>query len=47
MRMIEWGRRADAHEFLGADLNNRHAGIIMEMRDNVLGHGVRPVTGEI
>src|SRR5262245_49708229 len=38
VRMIERGRRADAHEFLGADLNHRDAGIIVEMRNDMVGH---------
>src|SRR5437588_9809237 len=38
MRMIEWRRRADAHELLRADLDDRHACVVMEMRNDVLGH---------
>src|SRR5947209_15336777 len=40
MRMIEGRRRADAHEFLRADVDHRHARIVMEMRNDVLGHDV-------
>ena len=39
MRMIVGGRGAHAHEFLGADLDHRHARIVVEMGDNVLRHG--------
>src|SRR3954447_7867974 len=40
MRMIERRRRADAHEFLRADLDHGCADIIMEVRNDVLSHGV-------
>jgi hypothetical protein len=36
--MIEGRQRADAHEFLGADLDYRNAQVIMKMRDDRLGH---------
>src|SRR6266702_1073326 len=39
MRVIERRRRADAHEFLGADLDHCYPGIVVEMRDNVIRHG--------
>src|SRR5690348_8128005 len=38
VRMIVWRRGADAHEFLGADLDHRHARIVMKMRNNVVSH---------
>ena len=38
MRMIEWRHGPDAHEFLGADLYFGNANIIMEMRNDMLGH---------
>ena len=39
VRMIVRRRRADAHEFLGADLDHRHARIVVEMGDDVIRHG--------
>lgn len=38
MRMIHRRPGAHAHEFLGTDLDNRNAGIIVEVRNNVIGH---------
>jgi len=38
VRMIERRRRADAHEFLGADLDHGDTGIVVEMRNDVVGH---------
>ena len=38
--MVERRLRADAHEFACADLDHRDAGIIMEMRDDVVGHRI-------
>lgn len=38
MRMIEGRQRADAHEALSADLDDRHAQIIMEMGNDFFGH---------
>jgi hypothetical protein len=37
--MIEGRLRADAHEFRDADLDQRNAGIIVEMGDHMFGHG--------
>src|SRR5215203_6930152 len=37
--MIERRPGADAHEFARADLDHRDAGVIVEVRNNVLGHG--------
>ena len=37
--MVVGRRAAHAHEFLGADLDHRHARIVMEMRDDVVRHG--------
>src|SRR5271167_2059397 len=42
MRMIERRIGADAHEFLRADLDDRNAGIIMEVRNDVIGHLYSP-----
>ena len=41
MRMVEGGQRTHAHEFLGADTNRGDAGLIVEMRDRVIGHGLK------
>src|SRR5947209_2826663 len=38
MRMVERRPRADAHELLGADLDHRPPGIVVEMRNDVFGH---------
>ena len=40
MRMVEGRRRPDAHELLDADGDHRHAGIVLEMGDDVVGHVV-------
>jgi hypothetical protein len=37
--MVE-GRFADAHELLDADGDRRNAGIILEVGDDVVGHGL-------
>ena len=34
MRMVLWRQRTDAHEFLGADLDDRNAGLVMEVRND-------------
>src|ERR1700692_3510844 len=39
VRMVERRGLAHAHEFLGADLDPRHAGVVMEMGDDVFRHG--------
>jgi hypothetical protein len=42
MRMVMWWQRAHTHEFLGADLDDRNAGIVMEMRNDLVCHaGIR------
>jgi hypothetical protein len=38
MRMIVRRRGAHAHEFFGADLDHRHARIVVEMGDDVFRH---------
>jgi len=38
VRMVERRLGADAHEFLGADFDHRHAGIVMEMGDDMFRH---------
>jgi hypothetical protein len=38
VRMIERRGGADAHEFFSANLNERYAGIIVEVRNEVLCH---------
>ena len=40
VRVIEWRRGADAHELLGADLYFGNADIIVEMRNDILGHAL-------
>ena len=39
VRMIKRRRRPHAHEFTRADLDHRYAGIVVEVRDDVVGHG--------
>jgi hypothetical protein len=38
MRMVERRLGADAHEFAGADLDDRNADIVVEMRDYRIRH---------
>ena len=38
VRMVERRPRADAHEFLRADLDHRDAGFVVEMRYGMVGH---------
>src|SRR5690349_13622079 len=38
MRMVERRVGADAHEFLRADLDDRRAGIVVEMGNDRIGH---------
>ena len=38
VRMIEGWHRTHAHEFLGADTDRGDAGLVVEMRDSVVGH---------
>jgi hypothetical protein len=40
MRMVLWRQRTYAHECLGADLDDRHAGLVMEMRNDYIRHGL-------
>ena len=35
MRMVLWRQRTYAHECLGADLDDRHAGLVVEMRNDL------------
>jgi hypothetical protein len=46
MRMIEGRLGPDAHEFMGADFNDRDAGVIVKVRDDVLRHVVGLASGE-
>jgi hypothetical protein len=42
MRMVLWWQRADTHEFLGADLDDRNAEVVVEMRNDFVCHdGIR------
>src|SRR5690242_17740709 len=45
MRMVERRQGADAHELARADLDHRNAGIIVEMGNDRLGHGIGSVNG--
>jgi hypothetical protein len=38
MRMILWWQRTHAHKFLGADLDDLNAEVVVEMRNNFIGH---------
>src|SRR5262245_1272344 len=38
VRMVERRVGGDAHEFLRSDLDHRNAGIVVEMRDDMVGH---------
>lgn len=40
MRVIEGSTGADAHELGRPDLDDGHAGIVLEMRNDVIGHGL-------
>src|SRR5579872_2557426 len=40
VRVIEGWIGADAHEFLRADLNDGNTGIIVEVRDDMIGHRI-------
>jgi hypothetical protein len=40
MGMVERRICADAHEFLRTDLNNGYAGVVMEVRDDMVGHQI-------
>jgi hypothetical protein len=37
--MIEGSAGADAHEFRRPDLDHRDAGVVLKMRNDVIGHG--------
>lgn len=42
MRMILGWQRADTHELLGADLDDRYPGLVVEMRNDFVCHaGIR------
>ena len=48
MRMVLWRQCADTHELLGADLDDRNAEVVMEMRnDFVCQAGVRNKSGSL
>jgi hypothetical protein len=38
VRMVLWWQRTHAHEFLGADLDDWNAKVIMEMRNDLVRH---------
>jgi len=38
--MILWRQRAHAHEFFGTDLDDLNAQVVMEMRNDFVGHVV-------
>jgi len=38
MRVILWRQRTHAHEFFSADLDDRNPKVVMEMRNNFVGH---------
>ena len=40
VRVVERGQGADAHEFLGADLDCRNPKIVMEMRNYIVCHAL-------
>jgi hypothetical protein len=40
--MIERGIGAHAHEFLRADLNDGNAGIVVKVRNDMIGHLIHP-----
>jgi hypothetical protein len=42
MRVIERRIGADAHEFLRADLDHGDAGIVVEVRNDMVGHNSSP-----
>ncbi len=42
MRVIEGRVRANAHEFLHADLDHGMSSIVLEVGDGAAGHGVFP-----
>jgi hypothetical protein len=40
MRMIEWRIGAHTHELVRADLNDGYAGIVVKVRNDLIGHRV-------
>jgi len=38
MRMVLWRQRTYAHEILGTDLDDRNAGLVVEMRNDFVRH---------
>ena len=40
MRVVSWWQRTHAHEFLSTDLDDLNAKVVMEMRNNFVGHVV-------
>jgi hypothetical protein len=40
--MILWWQRTHAHEFLGADLDDLNAQVVVEMRNDFVGHVMDP-----
>jgi hypothetical protein len=44
MRMVLWWHRADTHEFLGADHDDWNAGLVMEVRNDFVSHGLHTYT---
>ena len=42
MGMIERRIGADTHEFLRADLNDRNAGLVVKVRNHMIGHRIHP-----
>ena len=45
MWVVERWHGADAHEFLGADLDDRYADVIVEMRNDRVGHVLSVLPG--
>ena len=44
MRMVLWWQRTHAHEFLGADLDDWNADIVVEMRNDLVRHAMPVVS---
>jgi hypothetical protein len=44
MRMVLWRQRTYAHEFLGTDLDDRNARLVVEMRNDIVCHGLHAYT---
>ena len=45
MRVIERRVGADAHEFLRADFDDGNTGIVVEVRNDIIGHRISPWNG--